>query len=129
MKEHIIYKYEAFDGTMFDNKDECKKYESAERNKTLTVVLLDYKWSRLELNADGIADAYVIICNSLEDVAFIKKLGDEAGVSHPFECYHGNCDEKIGIYFFDDIRNRWVNFDEEFKEIQENYWRCLAYRQ
>ena len=128
MKEHITYKYEAFDGTMFDDKNECKKYESAERNKILTVVLLDGRWNKLELNADGISDAYAIICNSLEDVAFIKKLGDEAGVSHPFERYHGNCDEKVGIYFFDDVRNRWVNFDEEFAEVKEMYERCLAYR-
>lgn len=129
MKEHIIYRYEAFDGTMFDYEDECRKYETTEKGKNATVTLLDHKWNRLELNDDGASRAYAIIFNSSEDIAFIKELFDSEGFGHPFNSCYGNCEEKTGIYVYDERHDRWVNFDEKFAEIKDIYERCLACRQ
>lgn len=129
MKEHIIHRYEAFDGTMFDYELECRDYETTEKGKNATVTLLDYKWNKLELNDDGASRAYAIILNSLEDIEFIKELFDYVGVGHPFEHGYGNCEEKVGIYVYDEPHDRWVNFDEKFAEIKNIYERCLAYRQ
>lgn len=129
MKEHIIYKYEAFDGKMFDDKDECRNYEIAEKSKNATVTLLDHKWNKLELNDDGVSRAYAIIFNSSEDIAFIKELFNDAGFGHPFTHCWGNCEEKVGIYVYDENHDWWVNFDEKFAEIKDIYERCLAYRQ
>lgn len=128
MKQHLIYKYEAFDGTMFDYENECRDYEIAEKSKKASVTLLDYKWNKLELNDDGASRAYAIIFNSSEDIAFIKELFDDVGVGHPFEHGYGNCEEKVGIYVYDEHHDRWVNFDAKFAEIKDIYERCLAYR-
>ena len=129
MKEHIIYKYEAFDGTMFDDEDECRNYETVEKGKNATVALLDYKWNRLELNDDGAERTYAIIVNSPEDIAFIKELFEGAGYGHPFHRCYGGCEEKEGIYVYDENHDKWVNFDEKFAEIKDIYNRCLACRQ
>lgn len=127
MKEHIIYKYEAFDGKMFDDEDECRDYETAEKGKNATVTLLDYKWNKLELNDDGASRAYAIICNSPEDIAFIKEFFEGAGYGHPFYHLYGDCEEKVGIYVYDENHDRWVNFDKKFAEIKDIYERCSAY--
>lgn len=129
MKEHVFYRYEAFDGKIFDDEDECRDYEIAEKSKNATVTLLDYKWNKLELNDDGASRAYAIIFNSSEDIAFIKEFFEEAGYGHPFNNLYGNCEEKTGIYVYDDLHDKWVNFDEKFAEIKDIYERCLAYRQ
>lgn len=129
MKEHIIYKYEAFDGKMFDDEDECRDYETTEKSKNATVTLLDYKWDKLKLNDDGVSRAYAIILNSSEDIAFIKELFDYVGVGHPFTDRWGNCAEKVGIYVYDERHDVWVNFDEKFAEIKDIYERCSAHCQ
>ena len=74
MKEHIIYKYEAFDGTMFDDAFACRDYEIREQAKTSSVVLLDEKWEELPINTDSISRCSAIICNSAEDIQFVKDI-------------------------------------------------------
>lgn len=128
MKEHIIYKYEAFDGTMFENEDECKAYEFAHQLKGLSLVLLDYKWQVLPIEADRFDEAYAVICNSQADIDFVKEQFEAEGYGHPFHNRWGKCEEKLGIYIFDERDGNWVNFDEKFAEIKDIYERCLACR-
>lgn len=128
MKEHIIYKYEAFDGKMFDDELECKEYEMREQAKNLSVVLLDEKWEPLSFNTESVGTCYAIICNSLEDIAFVKNIFNAEGYGHPFSQGYGFCEEKVGIYLYDENNDIWINFDEKFETAKFMYNRCLAYR-
>lgn len=128
MKEHIIYKYEAFDGTMFNEADECRDYEMKKISENITTVLLDNEWNKVTLDYDGASRAFAVIINSPADIAFVKELFSDVGVGHPFQLVSGNCDEKVGVYVYDDSNDRWVNFDEKFGEIKDIYERCLACR-
>jgi hypothetical protein len=128
MKEHIIYKYEAFDGTMFDDAFECRDYEIREQAKNSSVVLLDGKWEELEINTDSIARCTAVICNSVEDIQFVKDIFNAEGYAHPFSQNYGSCEEKVGIYLYDEDNDIWINFDEKFEEAKFMYNRCLAYR-
>ena len=128
MKEHIIYKYEAFDGTMFDDALECRDYEIREQAKSSSVVLLDGKWEELPINADGISRCTAVICNSVEDIEFVKDIFNAEGYAHPFSQSYGRCEEKVGIYLYDEEHDIWINFDEKFAEIKDIYERCSVYR-
>jgi hypothetical protein len=40
----------------------------------------------------------------------------------------GECEEKLGVYVYDENHDRWVNFDEKFAQIKDIYNRCLNFR-
>lgn len=128
MKEHIFYRYEAFDGTMFEDALECRDYEIREQAKKLSLVLLDEKWEVLPINTDGISRCSAIICNSAEDIEFVKASFTAEGYTYPFSQHYGSCEEKVGIYLYDEDHDGWFNFDEKFATAKFMYERCLRYR-
>ena len=128
MKEHIFYRYEAFDGTMFEDALECRDYEVREQAKSSSVVLLDEKWESIPINTDSLARCYAIICNTSADIEFVKSIFTTEGYSHPFSQGSGSCEEKVGVYLYDEDHDMWINFDEKFEEVKFMYNRCLVYR-
>ena len=128
MKEHIFYRYEAFDGTMFEDALECRDYEIREQAKNSSAVLLDGKWESLPINTDSISRCSAIILNTPEDIEFIKAIFTAEGYAHPFSQNYGSCEEKVGIYLYDEDNDIWFNFDEKFETAQFMYNRCLIYR-
>ena len=133
MKEIVTYTYEAFDGTIFEDEDECREYEIKEKAKTISLTILDHKWSVLDNNKEeSYESAFALIVNKQEDIDFIKELAREQGYSCPWSRGWGSsradCEEKLGIYVYDEDHDRWVNFDEKFAEIKDIYNRCLQFR-
>ena len=133
MKEIVTYTYEAFDGTIFEDEDECREYEIKEKAKTLSLTMLDHKWSVLDNNKEESFEcAFALIVNKQEDIDFIKEIAREQGYTCPWSrewCSSKPiCEEKLGIYVYDEDRDRWVNFDEKFAEIKDIYNRCLNFR-
>ena len=135
MKEIVTYTYEAFDGKMFDDKDECRDYELAEKAKTLELTMLNYKYETLPNTERGYEDAMVLIVNKQEDIDFIKEIARDTGISCPWatktwlDKHSSTClEEKLGIYMYDDDCDGWVNFDDKFAEIKDIYNRCFSYR-
>ena len=132
MKEIITYTYEAFDGTIFEDEDECREYEIKEKAKTVSLTMLDHKWNVLDNNKEESFEcAFAIIVNKQEDIDFIKEIAREQGYTSPWERgwgRKGDCEEKLGIYVYDEDNDRWVNFDDKFAEIKDIYNRCLQFR-
>lgn len=132
MKEIITYTYEAFDGTLFEDEDECKEYEIKEKVKSTSLTMLDCEWKVLNNNREtSFEEAFALIVNKQEDIDFIKEIAEENGYTSPWsrswrEPPH--CEEKLGVYVYDENNDRWVNFDEVFAEIRDIYTRCLTFR-
>ena len=132
MKEIVTYTYEAFDGKIFEDEDECREYEIKEKAKTISLTILDHKWSVLDNNKEeSYENAFALIVNKKEDIEFIKELAREQGYTCPWYAgwgRKGECKEELGIYVYDEDYDRWVNFDEKFAEIKDIYNRCLQFR-
>jgi hypothetical protein len=132
MKEIVTYTYEAFDGTVFEDEDECREYEIKEKAKTLSLTMLDHKWNVLNNDKETSYEcAFALIVNKKEDIEFINELAREQGYSTPWSMAwgrKGECEEKLGVYVYDENHDRWVNFDEKFAEIKDIYNRCLNFR-
>lgn len=132
MKEIITYTYEAFDGTIFEDEDECREYEIAEKVKTSSLTMLDFEWKVLDNKREtSFEEAYAIIVNKQEDIDFIKEIAKEQGYNSPWTSSWrkpANCEEKLGVYVYDENTERWVNFDDKFAMIRDIYTKCLAYR-
>ena len=132
MKEIVTYTYEAFDGKIFEDEDECREYEIKEKAKTISLTMLDHKWSVLDNNKEeSYENAFALIVNKKEDIEFIKELAREQGYICPWYAgwgRKGECKEELGIYVYDEDHDRWVNFDEKFAEIKDIYDRCLQFR-
>ena len=133
MKEIVTYTYEAFDGTIFEDEDKCREYEIKEKTKTISLTMLDYKWSVLDNNKEeSFESAFALIVNKQEDIDFIKGIAKEQGYTCPWSkkwcSSKSECEEKVGIYVYDEDNDRWVNFDEKFAEIKDIYTKCLKFR-
>jgi hypothetical protein len=133
MKEIITYTYEAFDGTIFEDEDECREYEMKEKVKTSSLTMLNYKWEALDNNkAISFEEAVALIVNKQEDIDFVKELAKEYGYTCPWSrswsSSNSICEEKLGVYVYDEDNDRWVNFDDKFAMIRDIYTKCLAYR-
>ena len=133
MKEIITYAYEAFDGTIFEDEDECREYELKEKVKTTSLTMLDYKWNVLDNNKEtSFEEAFAIIVNKQEDIDFIKEIAKEQGYTSPWTARwsssNSTCEEKLGVYVYDEDHDRWVNFDDKFAMIRDIYTKCLAFR-
>ena len=133
MKEIITYTYEAFDGTIFEDEDECREYEIKEKVKTASFTMLDFKWEVLDNNKEtSFEEAYALIVNKQEDIDFIKEIATEQGYTCPWSRgwrrEPAECEEKLGVYVYDEDNDRWVNFDDKFAMIRDIYTKCLAFR-
>ena len=85
MKQIITYSYQAFDGTMFTDEDECIKYELSEKQKNLTLVMLDNEGKKIDdISEDGYTYAFYLIINSQADIDYVKYLADLYGYYHPW---------------------------------------------
>lgn len=131
MKQIVTYTYEAFDGKIFDNEDECLDYELAKKAENIELTLLNGNLETLPNSADGLSRAMFIIVNKQEDIDFVKTIAEECGYGHPWETFiwqSEKCEEKLGIYCYDDRTDKWVNFDDKFAEIKRAYDKCFKYR-
>ena len=132
MKKIVTYTYEAFDGTIFEDEDECREYEIKEKVKATSLTMLDYKWNVLDNNKEtSFEEAFAIIVNKQEDIDFIKEIAKESGCTSPWtNCWRepAQCEEKLGVYVYDENNDRWVNFDDKFEMIRDIYTKCLAFR-
>ena len=132
MKEIVTYTYEAFDGTIFEDEDECREYEIKEKAKSTSLTMLDYKWNVLDNNKEtSFEEAFVLIVNKQEDIDFIKEIAKEQGYTCPWSARWrepAHCEEKLGVYVYDEDNDRWVNFDDKFAMIRDIYTKCLAFR-
>ena len=130
MKEIITRTYEAFDGKIFTDEDECRDYELTKKAESLELTLLDYKLETLPNSADGFESAMFLIVNKQEDIDFIKTIAEEYGYSHPWKSSWDfkRCEEKLGIYYYDEREDEWKNFDDKFAEVKQIYEKCFNYR-
>lgn len=131
MKRIVTYTYEAFDGKVFTDEDECRDYELAKKSENVELTLLNHKLETLPNSADGFTSAMFIIVNKQEDIEFVKELAEEYGYGHPWVRTWNSkkeCEEKLGIYCYDEHTDKWVNFDDKFAEIKQIYNTCFNYR-
>lgn len=69
--KNTIYGWEAIDGTFFDNKEECQKYE----NSAKTVILA--KYNKLVVKSASEEDLFYLgSCDNITDIVKISKSSD-----------------------------------------------------
>ena len=124
MKEHIKYSYEAIDGTMFDDEDECQAYEDALIAKNITVHMYNAEFELLPNNCIGFDQAVYLNIQTENAIEFIEHLCEREGIWSPWkeQTCRGKVispERKTGVYRWDDCQDIWVNMAEELAEMQK----------
>lgn len=114
MIERTITKYEAVDGKIFDNEDECLDYE----NKVCQFRIYNDEMVQRPANAIDTA-VYVVIPNQ-ESLQHFKKLSDWYG-------YSINGVTGPGVYKW--IENAYVNIDDIIKNRMEEIEKLKRFKE
>jgi hypothetical protein len=126
MRELITYSYEAFDGTVFIDEEECRKYEEDLLSRNLDLVMLDDNKQKLPINVDSFERATWVIVNKQADVDYLTELGENYGYSTPWNKTDGEV--KMGVYHYDGYKNTWENYDDAIAKIMKDYAVLKAFR-
>ena len=114
MIEHTITKYEAVDGKIFDNEDECLDYE----NRVCQFRIYNDEMAQRPVDAIDTA-VYVVIPNQ-ESLQHFKKLSDW------YEC-STNGITGPGVYKW--IENAYVNIDDIIKNRMEEIEKLKRFKE
>lgn len=113
MKE--IVTYEAFDGTQFDNENECYEYERMKLSGEYSGQIHFFDYSKKPLKISCNADeVYYAIVETVEAAMWWNDSCSAEGLNQPFE----NRDCKTGFYWYDDHDNKWKCLQEEMDKLQ-----------
>lgn len=109
--------FEAFDGTQFEDEDECKDYElDCEAKKVENeIVLLDQYGgvitdSYAKIDFDRV---FTIAVRNAEAAELLTKIFDEAGICGPKNGFEENT-----VYWWDDEKIEWLNVAEKIAELE-----------
>lgn len=105
--------YIAFDGTEFEDEDECRDYETAQEAKNYHWAWFDYSNTRLEpkpYNLDSLTA--LILTNEKEHITMVNWLRNEGYAVDGLEEYHGE-----GLYYYDTDKDVWKYWPEEMRKL------------
>ena len=114
MEEIVIYKYQANDGKMFDDQDECLRYELEQTIKNTGMVIKDAYGEAFNLIDDGVDDA-------LNNAAYvILKTDDDVEAYNSLCEYYGYQNIKEpGNWYYDNDEDKWMKFDDLVDKVNE----------
>lgn len=109
--------YEAFDGEVFADKEECLTYEKGLiEEKDLTF----YNWYQHEMILDDVIirkqPVYYINCKNPEGVAYLQKLQEDIG------WYFPSC---AGLFRWDDDEEKWVTPEDDIQKLNDRWGKLL----
>lgn len=113
MKEVITY--EAFDGTMFDNEDECYEYELLKQSEGFSGQIHFFNYLKKPLSiACNTDDVWYAVVESTEAAEWWNHRCAEDGTPQPFKkrAY------KSGFYWYDNHEDEWKCLQEEMEKLQ-----------
>ena len=121
MKE--ITKYIADDGTEFEDEDECLYYERTEKMKSIKGVKFFFENGKEISDYENLEDmldrTYFIRITDKEDFdKFEEMLYEEIGSYYWADGWRGLKGE-IGLFFYDEDLDRWMNWDEQYDKLIE----------
>ena len=110
--------YEAFDGTQFEDEDECKDYElDCEAKKVENEIVLLDQYGKVIAGSYANIDfdkVFTIAVGNVEAVELLTKIFDEAGIYAPKNGFKENT-----VYWWDDEKIEWLNVAEKIAELNE----------
>lgn len=110
--------YEAFDGTLFYEKEDCVQYELEHEAKKINknIILLDIHGGVINtplLEVD-FNQVFTVAINTKEAGKFLTDHFDVIGVFTP-----DNGFEEKAVYWWDDNKATWINTAEEIRSLEE----------
>jgi hypothetical protein len=113
MKE--IIKYEAFDGTIFEDEDECVEYERLKQNGKFAGQIHFFGFDKKPLKISCEAyEVYYVIVETVEAAMWWDDFCREEKVERPFE----KKPFKPGFYWYDGYSSEWKCLEEEMEKLQ-----------
>ena len=110
--------YEAFDGTQFEEKNECLEYELIYEEERISeqIILLDQYGGVI---ADRVSEVdfdrvFTIVVGNEEAVEFLNKLFNENDTHVPRGGFQTNT-----VYWWDDEKIEWTDVAEKIAELNE----------
>lgn len=120
-----IITYVAFDGTQFDDEDECVEYEFLESAKEYTDSFTLYNEARepikISFNEDALDETKFIIIKEAKAIFFL----DEWMIDN---CFYEtiskvadrlNIESCIGLWIWDDKEETWKHWETEMSKMRE----------
>ena len=113
MKEIITY--EAFDGTIFDNEDECVEYERLKQSERFVgqIHFFGALKNPLDLNCNQ-EDVYYAVVDTTEAAEWWNDICAKEGLEKPFK----QRTYKPGFYWYTDYNDAWKCLQEEMEKLQ-----------
>ena len=113
MKE--IIKYEAFDGTIFEDEDACHEYERLKQSGEFAgqIHFFGYDKKPLKINCD-VNEVYYAIIETVAAAMWLDDSCREEGIVQPF--LKRAC--KPGFYWYDGHDDEWKCLEEEMEKLQ-----------
>ena len=118
-----IITYVAFDGTQFDDEDECAEYEFLESAKEYTDGFTLYNEARepikISFDRDVLDKISFVIIKEEKAIPFL----DDWMINNGFyEIIGANClniKSRIGLWIWDDKEDTWKHWETEMSKMRE----------
>lgn len=132
-------KFIADDGKVFEDYDECEKYETAQKNSYIVenwhnyVLMFDDEGTRISINTDVneittyLDEIEHLISNDTFYLIINKKCNWEPISKYLYEEYGLALPENTGIYRWDSSSEEWISFNEEVERLN-NRWNPLGWK-
>lgn len=114
MEEIVIYKYKANDGTMFDDEDECLRYELEQTVKNSRFIIRNAYGELMNLLDIGANDA-------LNNASYVTLETEQDLDAYNNLCeYYGYQQIKSpGNWYYDYDKDEWISFDNLTNKVEE----------
>lgn len=116
-----ITQYQAFDGTLFNDEDECIEYETKSKNITDNVYLQVWDHETKVMKSIIPTQAWYVKCNKEGMDYFncfckIYKIYNACRIIDKDNLYNSS---DVLCWCWDDIQNKWVNFDTQVQHVKD----------
>ncbi|MBQ0087977.1 MAG: hypothetical protein KBT27_01420 [Prevotellaceae bacterium] len=109
--------YEADDGTVFDDYDECEEYEKRLKIDNLKTDGLKM-WDERGFLTDEFEKCFYLVANTEQAVEYMREIARDYGCETPEDSC---CEEVVfgHLYCYDNDRWEWHDIDVELEELQK----------
>ncbi len=114
MEEIITYKYRANDGKMFNDPDECLKYELEQTVKNSRFVIYNAYGEEMNILDVGADDAL----NNAEYVT-VESEEDLAAYNNLCEYYGYQKIKSTGHWYYDHDKDEWMRYEDLSERLNE----------
>lgn len=116
-----VTQYQAFDGTMFENEDECLEYERKSKLTANTYLQVwDYAKKKMgdSLFNFYIAEVWYVKCNK-EGMDYFNYLCEREGIFGIIDKDNLYDSSDILYWYWDDDKYKWVSFDTQLQYVKD----------